>query len=103
VRRDGVEIPLGGAGQIPALVNVDAHDKAKKPNPGEIVATLPPDAFAPRADGSMPKVDIVVTDRARGNSSVTLTVSDKMVRRLWDDFQSYRDAIAAPVATPAAK
>ena len=106
VRRDGVEIPLGNVGQVPALVNVDAHEKAKKPNPSEIVATLPPDAFAPRADGSMPKVELVVTERGR-NNDVTLNMSEKMVRRLWDDFQPYRDAIAAPATTttpkPAAK
>jgi len=102
LRRDGVEIPLAGVGQVPALVNVDAHEKAKKPNPSEIVATLAPDAFAPRADGSMPKVEVVVTERGR-NNEVTLNVPERMVRRLWDDFQPYRDALAAPAATTAPK
>jgi hypothetical protein len=96
VRRDGVDVELGSTGQVPALVNVDAHEQQKKPNPGQIVATLPPEAFAPNADGSMPRIEVVVVDRGRGNS-VTLAVPERIVRKLWDEFQAYRDAIAAPL------
>ena len=96
VRRDGVDIPLGDEGQIPALVNESAHDLAKKPNPGQFVATLSPDAFALRADGTVPKVDIVIVDRSRSNGPVTLNVPERTVRRLWDEFQAYRAAIAQP-------
>ena len=95
VRKDGVDLDLGNVGQVPALVNVDAHEQQKKPNPGQVVATLPADVFAPRADGTVPRIDVVVGDRTRGGS-VTLTVPEKMVRKLWEDFQAYRDAIAVP-------
>jgi hypothetical protein len=96
VRRDGVDIPLANVGQIPALVNEAAHDLAKKPNPGQVVGTLPPEAFAPRPDGTVPKVEVLIVDRTRGNSPITLTVPERTVRRLWEEFQAYRTAIAQP-------
>jgi hypothetical protein len=89
-------MPVGDAGQIPALVNDGAHELAKMPNPGQFVATLPHDAFAPRPDGTVPKIEVVVVDRTRRNSPIMLTVPEKVVRRLWDDFQPYRSAIAQP-------
>ena len=98
VLRDGVAVTLGSVGLVPAVVNEDAHLKEnKKAPPGEIAATLPIDAFAPKADGNLPRIEIVVSDRSRGNS-VRLPVSDKLVRLLWDEFKPYRDALAAPLS-----
>ena len=101
VLRDGAEIPLSGLSGIPALVNDDAHRIAGKRVPGEIVASLPANAFEPKPDGNMPKFEVLVVDRMRSNSTVKFDIPNNVASRLWDDFKPYRDALEAPMLQPA--
>ncbi|WP_434479336.1 serine/threonine-protein kinase [Gemmatimonas sp.] len=94
--RDGVAVTLEQSSRIPALANVPAHVAAGKPVPNEIVALVAPAAFMPREDGSLPKIEVVVRDAARGSAVTRIALSDGLVRRLYDDFAPWRDAIARP-------
>ncbi len=94
--RDGVAVALEQSSRIPALANVPAHLAAGKPVPNEIVALVSPAAFMPREDGSLPKIEVVVRDAARGSAITRIALSDGLVRRLYDDFAPWRDAIARP-------
>lgn len=99
--RDGAEVALGNMMPVPALVNEDAHVKAGRRVPAQVQATLPPDTFTPRPDGTMPKFEVVVVDRVR-NNTVRLEIPNNVAGRLWDDFKPYRDALDAPFTMPAA-
>ncbi|MES2521832.1 MAG: serine/threonine-protein kinase [Gemmatimonadota bacterium] len=94
VLRDGASLAMNDAAQVPALINDVAHERANKPIPLQIVGTLPPDAFTPRADGKPPKIELLVVDKTRGGRS-TIEIPERTVKRLWDEFQSYRTAITA--------
>ncbi len=96
VIRDGTAIPLDGTASVPAVVNGPAHVSAGKPVPNAFVATLPPTAFIPREDGKLPKVELLVRDAMRNGAVTRIVLSETMVRRLYDDFAPWRDALARP-------
>jgi hypothetical protein len=95
--RDGAEIALSGSETIPALFNADAHVAARRPNPTMFVATVPPDAFAPHADGKWPRIEVHALDA--GGRTIRLRLSEQMMRRLHDEFAPWRD-LALPPARP---
>ena len=94
--RDGASIALDASSHIPALVNAAAHTTAGKPVPNAFVATIPPTAFLPRDDGSLPKIELLVHDASRNGAITRIQLGDSFVRRLYDDFAPWRDAIARP-------
>ena len=96
VLRDGTPVSLDAMSRIDAVVNGPAHLAANKPVPNAIVATLAPTTFIPREDGSLPKIELLVHDATRNGAVTKLTLSESLVRRLYDDFAPWRDAISRP-------
>lgn len=94
--RDGNPVPLESSARIPALVNGSAHTAAGRPVPNEYVATLSPTTFVPREDGSLPKIELLIHDATRGGAVTKIQLSESLVRRLYDDFAPWRDALARP-------
>jgi len=94
--RDGIAVPLSSSARIAALVNAAAHQSAGKPTPSAFVATVAPTTFMPREDGSLPKIEVLVHDATRGGAVTRFTLAESLVRRLYDDFAPWRDAIARP-------
>jgi len=94
--RDGVPVTLENSARLVALANADAHQAAGKPLPHAIVALIAPAAFMPREDGSLPTIEVVVRDAARGSAVTRIAINASLVRRLYDDFAPWRDAIARP-------
>ena len=90
------KIPLESTARIPALVNTTAHQSAGKPTPNAFVATIGPTTFMPRDDGSLPKIEVLVHDASRGGAITRFALSESLVRRLYDDFAPWRDALARP-------
>ncbi len=91
--RDGVAVPLDAGSRVPSLVNAPAHSQAGKRVPNAFVATLAPTTFVPREDGSMPKFEVVVHDAMRNGAPTKITINATIVRRLYDDFAPWRDAL----------
>ena len=96
ILRDGSPIALESTARIPALVNATAHQSAGKPTPNAFVATIGPTTFMPRDDGSLPKIEVLVHDASRGGAITRFALSESLVRRLYDDFAPWRDALARP-------
>ena len=96
VMRDGTAVSLDGAASMPAVVNGPAHVAAGKPVSNAFVAALPPTAFIPREDGALPKVELLVRDASRNGAITRIVLSESLVRRLYDDFAPWRDALARP-------
>ena len=94
--RDGSPVPLESTARISALVNTAAHQSAGKPTPNAFVAMIGPTTFMPREDGSLPKIEVLVHDASRGGAITRFALSESLVRRLYDDFAPWRDAIARP-------
>ena len=94
--RDGAAVALDASAHIPALVNAAAHATAGRPVPNAFVATIPPTAFLPRDDGSLPKIELLVHDASRNGAITRVQLGESFVRRLYDDFAPWRDAIARP-------
>ena len=91
--RDGVAVPFDAAARIPSLVNAAAHSSAGRRVPNAFVATLAPTTFVPRDDGAMPKFELVVHDGMRNGATTKITLNPTLVRRLYDDFAPWRDAL----------
>jgi len=91
--RDGVAVPFDASSRIPSLVNAAAHSSAGKRVPNAFVATLAPTTFVPREDGSMPKFELVVHDALRNGAVTKITINATIVKRLYDDFAPWRDAL----------
>ena len=96
VMRDGVAVPLDAISRLTAVVNGPEHLLAGKLVPNSIVATLPPTTFIPREDGSFPKIELLAHDATRNGAITKLTLSESLVRRLYEDFSPWRDALARP-------
>ncbi|MCC6433304.1 MAG: serine/threonine protein kinase [Gemmatimonadaceae bacterium] len=94
--RDGAPVVLEASSRITALANASAHVAAGKPVPNSIVATLSPTTFVPRDDGTLPTIELLVHDAAKGGAVTRVTLSESLVRRLYDDFAPWRDALARP-------
>ena len=94
--RDGVAVTLGSAAHVPAVVNTQAHTDGGKSVANAFVATIDPAVFLPHEDGSRPKVELLVRDAMRGGAVTRITLAESLVRRLYDDFGPWRDAIARP-------
>lgn len=90
--RDGQPVALESGATIPAVANPDAQQAGKKPVFNGYAAVVPPTAFVPRDDGSWPKIELVVKDATRGAASRT-TLSESLVKRLYNDFAPWRDAL----------
>ncbi len=93
VLRDGAPVALDAPSRLPAVVNTQAHLTAGKRVTNAFVATLAPTTFNPREDGSLPKIEIVVRDALRNGATTKITLSQTLVRRLYDDFAPWRDAL----------
>ncbi len=93
LRRDGQPVSLESSTTLQAVVNAEVQQAAKKPVFNSYVAVLPPTAFVPRDDGTMPKFELIVKDATRGAPSRT-TLSDALVKRLYNEFAPWRDALA---------
>ncbi len=94
--RDGSPVTLDNSAQIPAVVNGPAHVSAGKPVSNGFVATIAPTAFIPRDDGKLPKMELLIHDASRGGAVTRITLSESLVRRLYDEFAPWRDALAKP-------
>jgi hypothetical protein len=94
--RDGTPVSLDATSTIPAVVNGPAHLTAGKAVPNGFVATIPPTTFIPRDDGKLPKIELLVHDASKGGAVTRLTLSESLVRRLYDEFAPWRDALARP-------
>lgn len=94
--RDGNPVALEAGAHIAAVVNGPAHAAAGKLVPNAFVATLSPTTFVPREDGSIPKFELQVHDASRGGAVTRIVLSESLVRRLYDDFAPWRDALARP-------
>jgi hypothetical protein len=84
---------LLNAERVPAVVNDARHKEQGKAVPYSFIAISPPDAFAPRADGSWPKMEVVAVDAMNRGREVRVQLGDAIVRRIYDDFASYREAL----------
>jgi serine/threonine protein kinase len=91
--RDGVAVPLEAGSRVPSLVNAAAHSQAGRRVPNAFVATLAPTTFVPRDDGTMPKFELVVHDAMRNGAATRITINATIVKRLYDDFAPWRDAL----------
>ena len=94
--RDGVPVPFESVGHIAALVNAADHVAAGKFSPKSFVAAIAPTAFLPRDDGSWPKLELLVHDAARSGGPVRVNLPLSLVKRMYDEFGPWRDAIARP-------
>ncbi len=94
--RDGVPVPLESVGHIAALVNATDHVAAGKFSPKSLVAAIAPATFLPRDDGSWPKIELLVHDAARTGGPVRVSLPQAFVKRMYDEFGPWRDAIARP-------
>ena len=94
--RDGVPVPFESVGHIAALVNAADHVAAGKFSPKSFVAVIAPAAFLPRDDGSWPKLELLVHDAARTGGPVRVSLPTPFVKRMYDEFGPWRDAIARP-------
>lgn len=92
--RDGTVIPLDDKAQLPAVVNAAAQQAEGKPVFNGFVATVPTSAFIPRDDGKMPRMELRVQDATRGGAATRLVLSESLVRRLYNEFAPWRDALA---------
>jgi serine/threonine-protein kinase len=91
--RDGQPVALESGAVIPAVANPEAQQAGKKPIFNGFAAVLPPTAFMPRDDGSTPKIELVVKDATR-NAPTKTTLSESLVKRLYNEFAPWRDALA---------
>ena len=96
VTRDGIPVPVGSTAHVPAVVNTQAHTESGKAVTNSFVAIVEPTLFLPHEDGSRPIIELHVHDAMRGGSVTRITLSESLVRRLYDDFGPWRDAIARP-------
>jgi hypothetical protein len=96
VMRDGAAVSLEGPVSVPAVVNGPAHVTAGKPVSNAFVAAIPPTAFILREDGGLPRVELLVKEASRPGTVTRIVLSEAMVRRLYDDFAPWRDALARP-------
>ena len=94
--RDGVPVPFETVGHIAALVNAADHVAAGKFSPKSFVAAIAPATFLPRDDGSWPKLELLVHDAARTGGPVRVSLPQPFVKRMYDEFGPWRDAIARP-------
>jgi hypothetical protein len=94
--RDGSPVTLESNAQVPAVVNGPAHLAAGKPVPNTIVAVLAPTTFIPREDGTLAKFELRVRDASRNGAVTRIVLSESLVRRLYDEFAPWRDALARP-------
>ncbi len=91
--RDGQPVSFESGMNFPAVALPEAQQNGKKPVFNGFAAILPPTAFAPRDDGTTPKFELVVKDATRGAVSKT-TLSESMVKRLYNEFAPWRDALS---------
>lgn len=96
VLRDGEPVPLDAPSHVPAVINAPEHLAAGKKVSNAFIATLAPTTFVPRDDGSLPKIEIVVKDAMRNGGTTKITLNQQLVRRLYDDFAPWRDALVRP-------
>ncbi|QJR35783.1 serine/threonine-protein kinase [Gemmatimonas groenlandica] len=94
VLRDGAAVALENPAQLPAVLNGTAHQAEGKKVFNSYVATVPASAFAPRDDGKMPRIEVLVTDATRGGGPARIALSDGLVKRLYNEFAPWRDALA---------
>jgi len=96
VLRDGEAVPLDAPSRVPAVINAPEHLAAGKKVSNAFIATLAPTTFIPRDDGSLPKIEIIVKDAMRNGGTTKITLNQQLVRRLYDDFAPWRDALVRP-------
>jgi len=94
--RDGTPVPFETSARIAAFANATEHAAAGKAVPNAFVATISPATFLPHDDGTPPKIVVVVRDAMRNGAVVRIPLSDSQVKRLYEDFAPWRDAIARP-------
>lgn len=94
--RDGVPVALEAGAVVTAVVNASEHNAAGKRVPSAFVATVAPTTFIPREDGAFPKFEVVVRDAMRNGATTKITLNQTLVRRLYDDFAPWRDALVKP-------
>ncbi|MCC6243697.1 MAG: hypothetical protein IT353_12715, partial [Gemmatimonadaceae bacterium] len=94
--RDGVPVALESGASVTAVVNASEHNAAGKRVPSAFVATIAPTTFIPREDGAFPKFEVVVRDAMRNGATTKITLNQTLVRRLYDDFAPWRDALVKP-------
>ena len=94
--RDGVPVTLEAGAAVTAVVNASEHNAAGKRVPSAFVATVAPTTFIPREDGAFPKFEVVVRDAMRNGATTKITLNQTLVRRLYDDFAPWRDALVKP-------
>lgn len=94
--RDGVPVAFDAPSRVPAFVNPAEHLTANKSAPSAFVFMVSPTTFTPHEDGSWPKIEVLVHDNTRAGKPIKVSVSESMVKRLYDDLAPWRDAIAKP-------
>lgn len=63
---------------------------------GAMIGAVSPAMFIPREDDVWPKTEIPVHDATRSGSVIRISLSQSLIRRLYDDFAPWRDALAKP-------
>jgi serine/threonine-protein kinase len=91
--RDGAAMALLNGERFPGVVNDARHRELKKAVAFSYAAISPPDAFAPRPDGSWPKMELLVVDAMNRGKEARIQLSESLIRRVHEDFAPYRDAL----------
>lgn len=94
--RDGVPVAIDNVAHIAALVNATDHVSVGKFSPKSFVGSIAPTVFLPHDDGAWPKIEVLVHDAERAGGPVRMTLPAAMVKRMYDEFGPWRDAIARP-------
>jgi eukaryotic-like serine/threonine-protein kinase len=91
--RDGVPMTLLSTERYPGVVNAARHADERKAVTHSFAAVIPPELFAPRGDGTWPRMEVRVVDAMNRDREAKLQLSEQLIRRVHEDFAPYREAL----------
>jgi hypothetical protein len=90
VRRDGAPVVPIMAARIPAVPNEAAYQQANRRVFQAAIAVFRPQDFAINADGSTPRLQVSITDAARGQRQVSIVLPQAMLQAIARDLRGFQ-------------
>jgi hypothetical protein len=90
VRRDGAPVLPIVSARIPAVPNEAAYQQSNRRTFKAGIAVYRPQDFALNADGSAPRLQVSVTDAARGQRQVSVVLPTAMLQAIARDLRGFQ-------------
>jgi serine/threonine-protein kinase len=90
VRKDGAPVIAILSARVPAVPNEAAYQQANRRVFQSVIAVYRPQDFALNADGSAPRLQVSISDAARGQRQVSIVLSPAMLQAIARDLRGFQ-------------